>query len=94
MRIPPKIRITNKISYEILWVKEFHDCPDTLGECRPTERQIVLKVDQSPEELCQTFIHEILHALCLENRKLKLKHKDIYALEAPLFKFLRLNKFI
>jgi len=91
MRIPPKIKITKRVSYEILWVQEFHDCQHTLGECRPEEKQIVLKVGQTTDELLKTLIHEIFHAMCFENRRLKLKHTDIYELEDPIFNLLKLN---
>lgn len=95
MEIPSKVRITRRIHYEVLWVQEFHNCPDTLGECRPNEKQIVLKVGQTPDQLLKTFIHEVFHAFKFEYPSLKkLGHREIYGLELPIYNFLKLNKLL
>jgi hypothetical protein len=81
--IPSRIKIKNKVAYEIAWVDEFKE-PNTVGECRFDERQIAMKTKQSEKEQFKTFVHEVLHAVC-EERGIKISHRAIYQLEDALF---------
>jgi hypothetical protein len=83
VKIPSRIKIKNKVVYELVWVDEFAD-PDTLGECRPWASQIAIKNGQSDKQEMKTFLHEMLHALC-EERGIKVSHRAIYQLEDALF---------
>lgn len=85
-KIPARIKIKNKVVYEIVWVDSFAD-PDTLGECRPWAKQIALKQGQSERQIMKTFIHECIHAIEIE-RKIKISHTSIYQLEDALYYFL------
>ena len=83
VKIPSRIKIKNKVVYELVWVDEFSD-PDTLGECRPWAKQIAIKSGQSERQEIKTFLHELLHAIC-EERGIKVSHRAIYQLEDALF---------
>ena len=83
VKIPSRIKIKNKVVYELVWVDEFADS-DTLGECRPWASQIAIKNGQSDKQEMKTFLHEMLHAIC-EERGIKVSHRAIYQLEDALF---------
>lgn len=91
--IPSKVRITSKISYEILFVDEFSD-PSCLGECRPNEKQIVLKNGQSDTEIYSCYIHELLHSFSFEYKDLNLTEKQVQKLEEAMYRYQRLNGII
>lgn len=91
--IPPKVRITSKISYEVLFVDEFTD-PKCLGECRPTEKQIVLKNGQSDTEMYKSYLHELFHSFSFEYPGLNLTEKQVQKLEEAMYRYERLNKII
>lgn len=88
--IPSRIKIKNKVVYEVVWVDSFED-GNTVGECRFDVKQIALKMNQSEKELMKTFIHEVLHAIEFE-RGVKIPHKTIYQLEDALFYILFHNE--
>jgi hypothetical protein len=90
--IPNSIRITAKVSYEIVYVDSFKD-ETILGEMRPDMRQIVLKNGQSNTELTKTFIHECLHAIADENGVV-LTESQVGSLEHAVYRFLRLNGYL
>lgn len=92
-KIPPHIKIKNKVVYEIVWVDEFRDKVDeiTWGECRFDKQQIALRIGQSPKKEFMSFIHELLHAVC-EEREIKLSHRAIYQLEEAMFYILFHNE--
>ena len=92
MKLPHKIRITSRVSYEICFVDRFED-GSTLGECRFHSRQIALLKGQSETDMVKSLIHEVLHAVGHEG-KFDLPHKAIYALEHALHKVLTLNKWM
>jgi len=81
--IPARLKIKNRVVYEIVWVDSFKD-PDVLGECRFDVRQIALKKGQSQRETFKTFVHEVIHAMEFE-REIKIAHKAIYQLEDAIF---------
>ncbi len=88
--IPSKVRITAKVTYEVLFTDEFLAGPHLLGEMRPTEKQIVIKNGQSDTELAKTYIHELFHAISDEN-DIKLTEKQVRKLENAVYRFFRLN---
>jgi hypothetical protein len=90
--LPKSVRVTAKVAYEIAYVDEFKD-PTTLGEMRPSTKQIVIKNGQSNTELVKTFIHECLHAISDEN-DVKLTETQVGKLEHAVYRFLRLNGYI
>lgn len=92
MKIPGKVRIKSRSSYEVLFVPGFED-KKTLGECRFDTKQIVLSTNQTPEELSKTFIHELSHAIDV-GYGLGLTHSQIYKLENAILKVLKLNRWI
>ncbi len=81
--IPSRLKIKNKVAYEIVWVDEFKE-PTTMGECRFDSKQIAMKTKQSDKEQFKTFVHEVLHAICME-RDIKINHRAIYQLEDALY---------
>jgi hypothetical protein len=93
LKLPPKVRIKSKVSYEIVYSDLISDCDKTLGECRPVEKQIVIKSGLSDTETVKTFIHEVFHAMDFEYG-LELKHKSVHALEEAILKLLKLNKWM
>lgn len=82
-KIPARLKIKNRVTYEIVWVDSFAD-PDVLGECRFDSKQIAIKSGQSERELFKTFVHEVLHAVEFE-RGIKMPHKTVYQLEDAVF---------
>lgn len=82
-KIPPRLKIKNKVVYEIVWVESFAD-PDVLGECRFDSKQIAIKDGLSEREAFKTFVHEVLHAVEFE-RGVKIPHRAIYQLEDAVF---------
>jgi hypothetical protein len=89
MKVPSRIRITAKVSYEVVWIDQFED-PALEAECRVRYRQIVLKRGQSGRTLFKTLIHEILHAVEYE-RGIEIPHRVVYQLEGAIESLLRLN---
>jgi len=81
--IPPRVKIKNKVVYEIVWVDSFKD-EKTLGECRYDHKQIALKKGCSYKETWQTFSHEIFHAISHE-RGIKISHRAIYQMEDAIY---------
>lgn len=90
--IPTEVRITPKIKYEIVWIKEFVNDSKQMGECRRDEltRQIVISESQPKGEVFKTFLHEVLHAIDLEN-DINLTESQVRKLENGIFRVLRLN---
>lgn len=96
MKIPARIRITSRDTYEIVYIKAFKD-EDQLGECRgetdEEPKQIVLLESLKPTIRAKIFIHELIHAICFEYG-VKIPHSVIHELEEPIYSILKLNKFI
>lgn len=93
MKIPNKIRITQKITYEIVYQDEIKSDPDCIGLCDPNTKHIYIKNGLSKTGRIKCLLHEICHAIFDEN-EIKINHSEIYKIEESLFKFLKLNKFI
>lgn len=92
--IPSKVRITSKVSYEIVFIDAF-PLEKQVGECRYEAKQIVLKNGQSDTETWSTFLHETLHAMSFEyGMKAQLTETQTLWLEKAIKNFLRLNKLV
>lgn len=87
--LPNKVRITKDVAYEIVYIDEFNDNA-TLGECRYDQKQIVINRNQSKTETVKTILHEIVHAIAMEN-DIKLTETHVLGLENGLWRFLKLN---
>ena len=87
--LPSHIRVTSKVTYEVLFTDTFKD-ESVVGEMRKDARQIVIKNGQSNKELISTYIHEVLHVLSDEN-DVKLTESQVGKLELAIYRFLRLN---
>ncbi len=93
MKLPSKIRIKRNIAYAILRQDIIADDPDCMGLCDSKARAIIIRSDLSDKQVIETLIHELFHAVAFEFG-VKIPHKLIYALEAPVLKILKLNKWI
>ncbi len=94
LKLPSKIKLSNKISYDVL----FSECIGTdLGQCQKCHcesvRQIVINPKQPHSEQVKTLIHEVLHAIEIEANE-PVPHKYIELFEFGLYEVLRLNKLI
>lgn len=92
MKLPHKVRITQRISYEVCFVERFDD-PETRGECRFDTKQVLLIQGMPDSILFETYTHEVIHAIEHEY-KIEIPHKSIYALEAAIPKILKLNRWM
>lgn len=90
--IPNHVRITKSVTYEVVWVDEFLNDHKQLGECWYEGKQIKINKNQSATEAYKTFLHETLHAIAFENKKLTLTETQVQHLENGIFRVLRLNK--
>lgn len=86
MKIPNSIRITSRVSYQVVWVEGF----ELDGECCSDSRQIRIRMGMSEKLTLETLIHEILHALEFEH-KIPIPHKVIHQLEGAVLRVLKLN---
>lgn len=91
--IPPKVRITRKVDYEVVYVDSFTD-PRQVGEARPEVKQIVIKNGLSDTETYKTFLHELFHCFSFEYPELVLTEKQVILLEEAFYRYERLNKII
>jgi hypothetical protein len=93
MKIPAKIRIKARVSYQVVWTECIRDDETTLGLCDPETRMIYLKMGQSETETIKSLIHEVLHAIEAEHDT-PIPHRVVYTLEEGIFKMLKLNGLI
>lgn len=91
LKIPAKVRIKARVSYEVVWQERIADDDHCLGLCDPSKRIIYLRLNMSPAETFKTFLHELLHAISAEH-DFELPHRTVYSLEEGIFRILRLNK--
>lgn len=92
--IPNEVRITSKVTYDIVWQKNVivgSDKSSAFGYTCSQSKIIFLKMGMSPRLARKTLIHEILHAL-EDEYKFRLPHSAVYLLEGPLEAVLRLNR--
>ena len=90
MKIPHKVRITAKVSYEVVWVDKF-DERDLSGACDIAKKIIYLKKKMSAKETRQTFWHELTHAMEAEYN-FQIPHSVVHQLEVAQEAVFRLNK--
>ncbi len=86
---PPKLRIGDR-TYRVRFVGLIENDPDNLGVFDPNSIEIKIQRGLSPDETLKTFLHELFHAFEYEY-EIKLRHKDVYALEEATFDFLSAN---
>lgn len=92
--IPSKVRVTSKVAYEVLFTDAFPNI-NQAGECRPTEKQIIIENGQSDTETWSTFLHEVAHSWSFEyGEKAPLTETQVLWLEKAMKNFLRLNKLV
>jgi len=82
---PKELLIGDQV-YKIKFVRKFAD-EQTVGECDPSSLEIRILCGQGSKDTLKTFIHEVCHALIEFEHDIEIKHKMIYALEEPIFKF-------
>lgn len=94
VKIPSVVRITSKVSYQVVWVETLvkngveHD-----GFCDGEAKIIFLLLGMSKQRTERAYVHEFGHALDFEY-DLKIPHWLIGALEVPILRVLRLNGWI
>lgn len=84
---PKEVHIKTEV-YRVKFVRKLSG--NVVGECDPSEKEIRILCGQGPEDTLKTFCHEILHAIEMEY-EIDVAHKLIYALEDPIYHFLRDN---
>jgi uncharacterized protein YpuA (DUF1002 family) len=89
-KLPSRIRITSKISYELVFIERFENDESCVGETRFDVKQIVIKKNEPVTETVKTIIHEIFHAIS-EEYNIQLTENQVKALEKGLFTVLRIN---
>ena len=89
--IPNHVRVTHKVTYEVLWCDGFFKDGKQLGECDGVSKQIKISKNQSATEQYKTYLHELLHAISFETEGLNLTERQVMALEAGLYRVYRLN---
>jgi hypothetical protein len=93
VKLPPRIRLKKGVTYEILRQDEIASDPDCMGLCNADNRTIIIKTSLSDTQALETLIHELLHAIAFEFQ-IKIPHSLIYAIERPIIRILKLNKWI
>jgi hypothetical protein len=89
VKLPHKVRLTARSSYEVVWVDRFDD-PLQGGLCDEGKRTIYILKGMSEGRTLEVFIHEVFHALEFE-WKIPLPHRCIEMLEGAVIKLLKLN---
>lgn len=82
-RLPNAVKVDAGKPFEVLYVTEFAHDPKLLGEFRPEQRQLVIKLGQSESETTKTLFHEFLHAVSDMNGG-SLTEADVLQLENNL----------
>lgn len=91
MKLPSKVRITSKVSYDVLFSSDLGE--DILGLCDPENKQITLKIDQTKTEMLKVYLHEVVHAMNFEF-EIGITEAQTLKLETAVYKLLKLNKWI
>lgn len=82
MKLPKKVRIVGK-TYKIVAKKKLR----LYGHCSNHRMKIKVETRNAREQVQDTLLHEILHALSF-NLKLKLKERQVHPLAAGLLQVL------
>lgn len=93
MKLPSKVRIKPKVSYQVVWSDCVAGNTEIRGLCEQGKRQITILTGMSPQLTTETFIHEVFHALEFEY-EIEIPHKSIHLLEGAVLKLLKLNKWL
>lgn len=88
----PKTLRVKDADYAVRVVATIPDDPKgrLVGLCCAETETIYLAKNQSDRDLLKTLIHEILHAVEFE-WDIDIRHKQIYALEEPLYRLIADN---
>lgn len=89
MKLPHRIKIKPRVSYQIVWVDRFDD-KDIRGMCDFDKKLIMLWKGLTPKGIVVTFIHEVCHCIEFEH-KVKFPHPLIYVLEEAVYWLLKSN---
>jgi hypothetical protein len=89
----PFFRVKKKIQYETVFSAGI---PQTAGEARYTNRQVVIVIDEKKSEMVKTMIHELLHVVSYHylSPKQRLTESQVLKLEKGIYNLLKLNKII
>lgn len=93
MTIPNRIRITSKVSYDIVYADIVDNDDSVRGICYSDKKMIVLWTGLKGAKQIETLIHEVIHAIEFEY-KINIPHAVVYALEKAVLKFLKLNGWV
>lgn len=77
---PNMLRIKDDVFYKVKFRRE---TDGAMGWCDQGKQEIIIATGLPPKERILTFIHEALHAIEFEH-EIKIPHKLIYQLEAPI----------
>ncbi len=89
-KIPTKLRTASRSHYEVLFIESFSN-PLQVGECRPDNKQIIIKSSLTDKEKLSCFIHESIHAVNFEY-EIGLTETQVLKLETAIMKVADLNK--
>lgn len=87
-RIPHKVQVTSKVSYEILYTPKIVGGEDCLGVTHLDQKQIMLMSEQTPRNMVHTYIHEVVHAFS-EEYGVGLTETQVRAIEKALHYILK-----
>jgi hypothetical protein len=90
LRIPTHVRVTSRVTYQVLWTEGFKDKLQ-LAECDTTTKQIIIRSGMSKQQTALAYLHELFHAMDAEN-KIKLTETQVEKLEQAFATVRRLNK--
>ncbi len=92
-KIPPKIRISGRVSYQVVFQDEIRGNPNLMGLAEPNERMIYIKIGMSERDTFKTLLHEVIHAIEFESET-PIPERITETLEEGIFKVLKLNKIL
>lgn len=86
MNIPKRVKVCGK-TYKIEQVKHLEDC----GNLFPTECKALIGIDMDPQQIRDTVLHELVHAIEYETH-LNMEERQVHALSTAMLDMLRNNK--
>ena len=87
--IPNSVAINPKVSYSVVYLKSV-DRDGALGYCDDDKKEIQLKLGMPKKTTFSVFIHEMLHAIEMENG-IYVPHQAILDFEEGIVELLELN---
>jgi len=91
IRPPSTIRITSRITYNVVYSDIINDDPSFEGLCDADTHTIFIRSNLTPRQKFSTFLHEVIHAISYHNPGPTITEKQTLKLEAGIDKVLRLN---